>query len=172
MGGNGLGVLGTTPLQVACAFAALGTGSLPSARLVHRVGERPLPRREPQQIPLGEGDRRRIVAALRDVANDASGTAYRTLSKPQIGFELAAKTGSADITGDSDDPEGRVRKHTWVAGFVPVEDPVAVFVVFVHDTITTSSHGAAYLAESFLQSAEVRAFLEAEGVAVGALEQR
>ena len=172
MGGNGLGVLGTTPVQIARAFAAIGTGFLPSVRVVSRVGEVELPRREPERVDLDEGARRRVLAALLAVTNDRAGTAFAALSEDQLGFAVAAKTGSADITSRSDDPENKVRKHTWVAGFVPPEDPVAVFVIFVHDTSTTSSHGAVYVAESFLQTPQVRSYLQGEHVPLGSIRKR
>ena len=41
-----------------------------------------------------------------------------------------------------------------------------VFVIFVHDTQATSSHGAVYLARQFLCQPEVRAWLEERGVEV------
>lgn len=173
MAGNGLGVLSTTPLQVARAFAALGTGVLPQLRLVEAIGSDELERERPVRLPLDDGARRRIVSSLANVANDRAGTAYKTLSEKQLGFRLAAKTGSADFTSRvSEGSTAQVRKHTWIAGFVPVEDPVAVFVIFVHNTSTTSSNGAAYVAESFLQTEAVRAHLAAEGVPMGPITER
>ena len=83
------------------------------------------------------------------------------------------KTGSADIVSRSD-AKGRnvVRKHTWVAGWVPAEDPAAVFVIFVHDTNATSSHGAAYLARQFLLQPEVLTWLADQEVDVSEVRAR
>ena len=52
-----------------------------------------------------------------------------------------------------------MRKHTWVAGWFPVEQPEYVFVLLVHDTSATSSHGAVQLASQFLKRPEVRALI-------------
>ncbi|MFT5290462.1 MAG: cell division protein FtsI/penicillin-binding protein 2 [Planctomycetota bacterium] len=167
MAGNGLGVLNTTPMQLARAFAALGTGNLPNLRIVEQVGARDIPREPGQPVPLDEGARRRIVSSLLGVTNDRKGTGFKALSKHALGFHIAAKTGSADFTSRNSESDRLIRKHTWVAGFAPVENPEVIFVVFVHDTVTTSSHGAVYLAEAFLQSSEVRAYLRAKGMEVG-----
>jgi cell division protein FtsI/penicillin-binding protein 2 len=86
-----------------------------------------------------------------------------------VGVAIAAKTGSADITSRdtrNDDARNIVRKHTWIAGWVPADEPRLVFVVFVHDTMTTSSHGAVYVAQALLIQPEVRAWLTARGVAL------
>jgi hypothetical protein len=43
-------------------------------------------------------------------------------------------------------------------------DPKLIFVVYVHDTATTSSHGAVYLAAALLASPAVRAYMSEVGV--------
>ena len=86
------------------------------------------------------------------------------LSSESLGFRVACKTGSADI-GKGPVPDGSggwkegMRKHTWVAGWFPVEQPEYVFVLLVHDTSATSSHGAVQLASQFLKRPEVRALI-------------
>ena len=59
--------------------------------------------------------------------------------------------------------ESGMRKHTWVAGWFPSDEPRAIVVIYVHDTSTTSSHGAVYLASQFLRSDAVKRYLERAG---------
>lgn len=160
---NGLSVIEATPMQVARAYAGLATGELPRMRLVSRVGDVDVPRRPAEEVGVSEEALARVREAMVGVANDPAGTAYQALREDSVGLRLAVKTGSADLVSRNDD-SAVGRKHTWVAGWLPAEDPQYVFVVFVHDTLATSSHGAVYVARDFLLRDEVRAWLEAEGV--------
>ncbi|MFT5051306.1 MAG: cell division protein FtsI/penicillin-binding protein 2 [Chlamydiales bacterium] len=178
--GNGLSHIDVTPMQVARAYAGLATGSLPELRLVRSSGEgtsrvrsRPLPI-EPQHL-------RRIQEALRNVVASSGGTGNgKGLGQAQLGFELAAKTGSADYKvgpvpnyplasnapGEPIQWVDGMRKHTWIAGWFPASEPRAILVVYVHDTSSTSSHGAVYLAGQFLRQPALQDFLLEEGVAL------
>jgi cell division protein FtsI/penicillin-binding protein 2 len=159
-------------MQLARATAGLATGALPRVRLVRRVGERDVPPGAPARVAISERSLARVRRALMDVAADPGGTAHVALNARELGLDVAVKTGSADLTSRADD-EGKtvIRKHTWVAGWTPVERPAAIFVIFVHDTHTTSSHGAVYVARQFLRQPETRAWLAAQGVTLGSLEQ-
>ena len=167
--GNGLAVVEATPMQLARAFAGLATGTLPELRLAQSIGGRELPKSEGERVRISEASLERVREALRGVTNRPGGTGYRALNSDQLGIAIAAKTGSADITSRDDDQGTghRVHKHTWVAGWAPAEEPELVFVIFVHDTMTTSSHGAVYLVRALFQQPEVRAWLEARGVELG-----
>jgi cell division protein FtsI/penicillin-binding protein 2 len=57
---------------------------------------------------------------------------------------------------------GKLRKHTWVVGFFPVEQPRYVLVVYLHDVSETASHTAVYLAAQFLKTAAVRKLVAEE----------
>ncbi|MEW6074449.1 MAG: penicillin-binding transpeptidase domain-containing protein [Planctomycetota bacterium] len=166
--GNGLAVVEVTPMQLARAYAALATGVLPSLRLARSAGGRELPPGPARRLPFAPASLDFVRRALADVVARETGTAHRALAPERLGVAIAAKTGSADITSrmDEDQVERRVHKHTWVAGWVPARDPALVFVVFVHDTMTTSSHGAVYVASAFLDQPEVRAWLAERGVAL------
>lgn len=163
--GNGLNVVEVNPVQMARATIGLATGSLPPMRLVGAIGGQPVPPRPALPVTLEPETLDFVRSALRGVTNEFNGTARNALSRTQLGFSVAAKTGSADIQSRRDDEERRiVRKHTWVTGWVPAEDPKAVFVIFMHDTQSTSSHGAVYLARQFLLQPEVLDWLDAQGV--------
>jgi cell division protein FtsI/penicillin-binding protein 2 len=165
LAGNGLGRVVATPAQLARAAAGLATGRLPALRIVDRIDGEPLPARVAAPLPLRAEHLQRVRDNLKGVVAAPYGSARNALSRAQLGFPIAAKTGSADLVSrDAADEEGRVRKHTWVACWVPADDPVAVAVVFLHDTATTSSHGAIYLMRQFLLQPETLAWLAHNGV--------
>lgn len=165
--GNGLAVIEGTPLQVARAMAALATGRLPELRLVRSAGGRELPAVS-EPLPISAPALELVRAALAAVVETGT-AANRGLGRADLGFRLAAKTGSADyyamneqvargLLSPRDRPERR--KHTWLAGWFPARDPVAIVVVFLHDVGFTSGHTAVHVASQFLRSAEVRALVE------------
>ena len=160
---NGLVGIEATPMQVARAFAGLAAGSLPELRLVSRIGGVEQTSLGPEPIDLDPGALARIRRALEGVANEPGGTAYAALREQRVGYRLAVKTGSADLTSRPVS-DGRRLKHTWVAGWLPAERPRAVFCVFVHETLATSSHGAVYLVRQLLEQPEVVGWLSGMGV--------
>ncbi len=173
MAANGLGRIEATPMQLARATLALATGDRIALRIVQRVGERELPTGARERLPLSERALSFVRAAMIEVAADALGTAQAALAPDELGFPVAVKTGSADLTSRKDE-EGKsiARKHAWVTGWVPAEDPVAVFTLFEHDTSATSSHGVIHLARQFLQQPEVLAWLADRGVDISGVEAR
>ena len=50
-----------------------------------------------------------------------------------------------------------------MAGWFPADDPVAVVVVYVHDTSTTSSHVATYVMSQFLTTDAVADWFREQG---------
>ncbi|HEX6886253.1 MAG TPA: penicillin-binding transpeptidase domain-containing protein [Planctomycetota bacterium] len=160
---NGLAVVEATPMQIARAMLALASGAQRELRLVRRIGARELAPAPSTPLPIARAHLARVHAALRGVAAEGRGTAHAALAPSVLGLRVAAKTGSADLETAGEDL-AKVRKHAWVAGWVPAEAPELVFVVFEHDTIATSSHGAIYLARDVLRQPEVRAWLAAREV--------
>lgn len=180
--GNGLAHVTATPLQVARAYAGLATGSLPRLSLVAAIGGVEVPH-SAQPLPFAPENLRIVHEGMDRVVNAPGGTAFgKGLDQGTLGFRLAAKTGSADL-GQGRVPrsprnpwtggwkEG-VRKHTWVAGWFPADEPQAILVVFMHDTSTTSSHGAVYLASQFLHQAAVRRYLAERGALAPTQEKK
>ncbi len=155
--GNGLTAVEATPMQVARATVGLATGVLPTVRLVSRIGDRELPR-DGRRLELSAGALSTVRNAMLAVTADSDGSAHSALSPQQLGFSMAAKTGSADVTSVAVEDK-RVLKHTWVAGWFPAENPVAILVVFEHRTTQTSSHSAIWLARQFLKRPAVSAWV-------------
>ena len=155
-GANGLMVLEGTPLQVARAYAGLATGELPSLTFIQGAGA------PPESLPISTRHLDAVQSALREVAR--SGTAS-LLS----GLDVAAKTGSADYAKMTDEVSAQIqvisgrapaqRKHTWVAGWAPADDPRLIFVVYLHDIGVTSGDSAVFVARQLLERREIQAYL-------------
>jgi cell division protein FtsI/penicillin-binding protein 2 len=148
------------------------TGRLPALRLVRTIGGEPVAA-ELQETGVGAERLARVRRALEAVVAEPGGSAHgKGLDRAALGFSVALKTGSADYAAfrePQDDPRGipgRMRKHTWIAGWFPAEDPQAVLVVYLHDVSETSSHTAVWIARQLLRSEAVRAWLAARGVAL------
>lgn len=170
---NGLSVIEATPMQVARGMLTLARGERVDLRIVRAIEGRELPYAAGRRLDLDERSLEFVRSAMRGVAADAHGTAHNALSESQLGFTVAVKTGSADLESRPDG-EGHVvvRKHAWVAGWAPADEPELFFVVFEHDTTATSSHGAVYLARQLLRQLEVRAWLGARGVELAEVPER
>jgi cell division protein FtsI/penicillin-binding protein 2 len=160
---NGLQIVQGTPMQVARAMAGLATGELPAVRLIDRVGGAAVPQPDAVPLPYPDWALATVRTAMFGVTNDSDGSAQELLSRRAIGYEIAAKTGSADLTGSTAE-SNVVRKHTWIAGWLPARDPQLVFCVFVHDTSATSTHSSVPVAEQLLRHDFVRIWLANRGV--------
>ncbi len=157
---NGLQIVQGTPMQVARAMATLATGELPAVRLIDSINGQLLPQPDPVPVPYPDWALATVRTAMLGVTNDLTEGSGTQLSKRATGYEIAAKTGSADLTGGS----GVVRKHTWIGGWLPARDPEIVFCVFVHDTMATSSHTSVPIMEQLLKHDLVRIWLANRGV--------
>lgn len=147
---NGLAVVEATPMQVARAMAGLATGRLPAVRIVHSIGGTEVRPTNPEVLELSAEHLDTVRRHMLAVTNNPRGTGYAALNRRLLGFDVAAKTGSADLESRPDGEEARVWKHTWVGGYFPPEDPQIVFVVFLNRTKYTASHTAVHVTREFL----------------------
>jgi penicillin-binding protein 2 len=165
LAGNGLSVVEATPMQLARATAALASGALPDVRLVQRVGAQEFaPASRP--IAISRASLEFVRGAMVACSNEAGGSARDALNASELGYVLAAKTGSGDIGVErvaTADGQSRVRKHTWLVSYFPAHEPRYVLVVFCHDTLQTASHSSIWVARQFLQRPLVREFLAQDG---------
>ncbi|MSR61133.1 MAG: hypothetical protein EXS08_01625 [Planctomycetes bacterium] len=168
---NGLTGIEVTPMQIARGFLELATGEKHELRLVQSVGAHELAPHPGAPLPFSARNLELVRAAMRGVAEEGRGTAHEALSRADLGFSVAVKTGSADLVGPKEGST-KVRKHAWVAGWAPAEDPKLVFVVFEHDTGATSSHGAVYLTRDLLRQPQVLIYLAEQGVDVSGVPAR
>ncbi len=168
---NGLSHLDVTPMQMVRAYAGLATGILPDIRVLHSVDGRELVS-EGKRVPIDQHNLRVVHGAMDAVVNLDGGSAWdRGLGEEILGHRFICKTGSADYYSSGtvakyDEAENftgygeGVRKHTWVVGWIPAENPKLVVAAFVHDTGTTSGHSSVYLMSQFLRRPEIQAYLE------------
>lgn len=121
----GQGGVRVTPLQITSAVAAIANGG--TLYQPHVVGaivdgdtERIVPPKILRERVVSDKSVRHVVAGMRQAAE--TGTA-RLLSS--IPMEIAAKTGTAQVTGK--------KPHAWVTVFAPIENPeIAITVMVEH----------------------------------------
>jgi len=126
--GHGIAV---TPVQMASAYAALANGGvLVSPHLIQRIqGKRPVRPVRRRIVPAPVA--RQVLAMLKDVVADGTGTLAAV-----PGYSVAGKTGTAA----KPDPRGGYSDSLYVAsfvGFAPASDPRLVVLVTVDEP-----HGA------------------------------
>lgn len=121
--------LTVTPLQIACAFAALANGgSRVHPHLVNSISSEdtidgPLITAAPQPIEgLTSSTLESIRKGLNRVVADPEGTAHETVYLSSVA--VAGKTGTAETGGGLPD-------HAWFAGYAPAEAPKAAIVVVI-----------------------------------------
>jgi penicillin-binding protein 2 len=122
----GQGLLAVTPVQLATAASAVGTGgSLPRPHLL--LGTAPETRRldvAPETLALVQRAMRQAVV---------SGTGQ---SAALDDIEVSGKTGTAQVFKhsagiDADELPKEERDHAWFVGFAPSRDPVIAFAIVV-----------------------------------------
>jgi penicillin-binding protein 2 len=135
----GQGHVELSPAQVARAYAALATGSLPRLRLVAEIGGRPVPT---ERAPLGvpEAALRAVRAALLEVPRRGTASGHGLDRWP-----LSAKTGTAQIGGEL--------HNAWIAGFLPAHRgrPPVAFAMVLFDTPLHGGEACAPRLEGFLR---------------------
>lgn len=140
--GIGQGYMLATPLQLALSTAILANkGEQVQPRMVKAIGGIPQPApdlgdpitlQDPNNWDL-------IIEAMRDVVHSAKGTA-RGISKDLPGYDLAGKTGTAQVLGIKQDEEYDAEKiaewhrdHALFVGFAPVNNPKIAIAVLVEN---------------------------------------
>lgn len=136
----GQGYVLTTPLQLAVAYGALGTGQLVRPRLVReRVSPEGVATPERVDVvgtvPIDPEHLERVRKALRGVVQDGGGTGRRA---QVAGLDVGGKTGTSQVVKLAHN-EGlkhhqipwKYRDHAWFASLAPVDAPEIVVVVLV-----------------------------------------
>jgi penicillin-binding protein 2 len=135
----GQGYVTVTPLQLAAAYGALGTGNFVRPRLVReRLAPDGTRTSEPvevvNKVPIDEENLARVRKALRGVVVEGGGTGRRS---QVAGLDVGGKTGTAQVV-KLEHTEGRAipwkyRDHAWFAAIAPVDAPeIAVVVLSEH----------------------------------------
>lgn len=122
----GQGYVLTTPLQIACAYTGVATGTIMKPHLLKEVrntlGETVL-EYQPEvitEIDVDKDDLAYVRNALRGVATDNSNIAR---AFAEYGIDAACKTGTAEVAGKDN--------YAWFATYAPYEDPQYVVATII-----------------------------------------
>jgi len=149
--GIGQGYVTVTPLQLVQQAARLASGKAVSPRLVHSVGGKVLPRPEPVKLDFTDDALARVRNGMNRTMNEGGGTAYNWRI-PVPGFEMAGKTGTAQVRAYTNEEHARgitknsaldwkLRDHALFIGYAPVIDPkYAIVSIIEHGAVTSHPH--------------------------------
>jgi penicillin-binding protein 2 len=135
----GQGPLETTPLQAACAYAALANGgTYYYPRLVCKIAgggqETVFPVRS-EAIGVSDRSLPVIKEGMRRVVQEQGGTAYRVFEDVSF-LKVAGKTGTAQYGAANE------LSYTWFAGYAPSDAPRIVVVALIEEGETGGATSA------------------------------
>jgi len=151
--GIGQGYVTATPLQLVQQAARLASGKAVSPRLVHSVGGKVVPRPDVAKLDFTDEALARVRNGMNRTMNEGGGTAY-SWRITQPGFEMAGKTGTAQVRAYSQEEHARgitknsaldwkLRDHALFIGYAPVTDPkYAIVSIIEHGATTAHPHVA------------------------------
>jgi len=166
--GIGQGFLQVTPVQLCQLAARVASGMHVSPRLIHSTGERTEPRRAMKRLNVSDEALEVVRAGLNGVMNEPGGTAYGSRIH-QAGFEMAGKTGTAQVRRISAEERRtgvrsnqslpwHLRDHALFIAYAPVVNPrYACSVIIDHGM--SGSGAAAPVARDVLTFAQNRDLL-------------
>ncbi len=140
--GIGQGYMLATPLQLALSTAIMANrGIQVQPRMVKAIGGIPIP--PPETAPPIQLNNPknwdRTIQSMRDVVHSIKGTA-RGISTDLEGYDIAGKTGTAQVLGIKQDEEYDAEKiaewhrdHALFIGFAPVQNPKIAVAVLVEN---------------------------------------
>jgi len=144
--GIGQGYMLVTPLQLASATATLAKdGERYKPQLVKAIisSDKSKKQIEPDLVANIPKNRSHnwddVIRAMKDVVHSARGTARR-LNKPDMGYTIAGKTGTAQVFTVAQDAEykeeelaKKLRDHALFIAFAPVQNPQIAIAVIVEN---------------------------------------
>src|SRR5215469_13428607 len=151
--GIGQGYVTVTPLQLVQQAARIASGKAVVPRLVHSVGGKVVPRPEAVKLDFTDEALARVRNGMNRVMNEGGGTAY-SWRIPNPGFEMAGKTGTAQVRAYTNEEHARgitknsaldwkLRDHALFIGYAPVHDPkYAIVSIIEHGAVVSHPHVA------------------------------
>jgi len=146
-----------TPLQIASAFGALGTGALRPPTLIAAVeGYGAVPPGPARPLPASPDHLRTVRASLEAVVDLPGGTAHRltALVGGELAGQVAGKTGTPEVDNLPD--------HSWFAGYMPRETPRVAFAILLEHTGEHGGDACVPVLAELLASPALRALLSPE----------
>jgi penicillin-binding protein 2 len=162
--GIGQGYVLVTPLQLCTLASRLASGKALTPRIAHEVGLTLQPKLVPAPLPFSDAAFAAVRAGLNAVVNEPGGTAY-AWRITQAGFEMAGKTGTAQVrriskeefvTGvkKNESLPWNLRDHALFYAYAPVDQPrYACMVLLEHGAI---GHPHVQMAANILLYAQQR----------------
>ncbi len=138
--GIGQGYLAVNALQLCVMCSRLANGGVAlEPRLVHAIGDQVQPSgAQAPPLPFASEHLAFVRAAMASVANDAGGTAAKTVQLGLGAVKMAGKTGTAQAHsyGGGHGAHGatgawELRDHAWFIAFAPYDDPRYALSVLV-----------------------------------------
>ncbi len=163
--GIGQGYVTATPLQLATLAARIASGKAVTPRLVHNIGNERAPRPLPENLPFTDEAFSAVHGGMSAVTNEPGGTAF-AWRIPNAGFEMAGKTGTAQVRRISAEEHAagvrknetlpwKLRDHALFIAFAPVINPkYACAVVIEHGAV--GAHPQVQMARDILLFAQQR----------------
>jgi penicillin-binding protein 2 len=151
--GIGQGYITVTPLQLVQQAARIASGKAVVPRLVHSVGGKVLPRPEAAKLDFSDDALAKVRSGMNKVMNEGGGTAF-SWRIPVPGFEMAGKTGTAQVRAYTNEEHARgitknsaldwkLRDHALFIGYAPVIDPkYAIVSIMEHGAVVSHPHVA------------------------------
>ena len=144
--GIGQGYVTVTPLQLVQQAARLASGKAVVPRMVHSIGGKVVPRPQAAKLDFSDEALTRVRSGMDKVMNEGGGSAYAwRITQP--GFEMAGKTGTAQVRVYSEGQHGgpitknsaltwKLRDHALFIGYAPVTDPKYAIVSIIEHGAT------------------------------------
>jgi len=139
--GIGQGYLNVTPLQLCTMSARIASGNMVEPRLTRVIGRNVQPRPQLKRLPFSDDALAIVRAGMNGVTNIPGGTAF-AWRIPDAGFEMAGKTGTAQVRVISREEHNagvkknatlpwKLRDHALFIAYAPVETPRYACAVIV-----------------------------------------
>jgi penicillin-binding protein 2 len=150
----GQGYVGVTPIQAAWAMGGLTTGGrLKQPHFVNPGELRKLGLKAneilQEEYPISQSTVDIVSTAMWGVVHEAGGTGFRARID---GFEVAGKTGTAQVVGKQSNLKGQAYKdNSWFVGYAPYRNPEVVVAAFIENG-GWGSEAAAPVAHAVLEA--------------------
>ena len=163
--GIGQGYVTTTPIQLCTLAARIASGKALTPRITHQVGATLRPRPVPEALPFSEAAFAAVRSGMNAVVNEPGGSAYGWRIT-QAGFEMAGKTGSAQVrvitraeresgVKRNESLPWNLRDHALFIAYAPADRPrYACVVVIEHGAVL--AHPQVQMARDILLFAQQR----------------
>jgi penicillin-binding protein 2 len=161
----GQGYVTATPLQLCVQAARIASGKAVSPRMVHSVGAKSRPRAEAAKLDFSDDALAKVRSGMNKTMNEGGGTAF-AWRIPDPGFEMAGKTGTAQVRvySQAEHQSGmksnasldwKLRDHALFIGFAPVQNPKYAIVCMIEHGATVP-HPHVQMARDILLFAQKR----------------